>query len=83
MHAILYPRIKHVLKQGMKIMTVSVHRKWDMLVTYWLTLVCWSKTLKKKGDLIFMLDSQQKGFIVQKADRESKIASLSKNSRKI
>ena len=32
--AILYPRIKHVLKQGMKIVIVSVHRKWDRLVTY-------------------------------------------------
>ena len=29
----------HVLKQGMKIVTVSVHRKWDRLVTYWLALV--------------------------------------------
>ena len=32
--AILYPGIKHVLKQGMKIVTVSVNRKWDRLVTY-------------------------------------------------
>ena len=34
--AILYPRIKHVLKQGREIVTVSVHRKW--LITYWLAL---------------------------------------------
>ena len=26
--------IKHVLKQGMKIVIVSVHQKWDRLVTY-------------------------------------------------
>ena len=32
--AILYPRIKHVLKQGMKIVTISVHPKWDRLLTY-------------------------------------------------
>ena len=32
--AILYPRIKYVLKQGMKIVTVSVNRKWEILVTY-------------------------------------------------
>ena len=37
--AILYPCIKHILKQSMKIVTNSVHRKWDRLVTYWLTLV--------------------------------------------
>ena len=37
--SILYPRIKHVLKQGMKIVTVSVHRKWDRLITYWHALV--------------------------------------------
>ena len=35
--AILYPGIKHVLKEGMKIVTVSVKRKWDRLVTYWLS----------------------------------------------
>ena len=29
--AILYPRIKHVLKHSMEIVTVSVHRKWDGL----------------------------------------------------
>ena len=39
MCAILYQGIKHVLKQGMKIVTVSVNRKWDKLVTYWLALV--------------------------------------------
>ena len=32
--AILYPCIKHILKQSMKIVTVSVHRKWDRLVIY-------------------------------------------------
>ena len=37
--AILYPCIKHILKQSMKIMTVSVHWKWDRLVIYWHTLV--------------------------------------------
>ena len=33
--------IKHVLKQGMKIVGVSVNWKWDRLVTYWLALVRW------------------------------------------
>ena len=28
------PCIKHILKQSMKIVTVSVHWKWDSLVTY-------------------------------------------------
>ena len=37
--AILYPCIKHILKQSMKIVTVSVHRKWDRLVIYWHALV--------------------------------------------
>ena len=32
--AILYPCIKHILKQSMKIVAVSVHRKWDRLVIY-------------------------------------------------
>ena len=41
MNAILYPGIKHVLKQGMKIVTVSVNWKWDRLVTYQLALVSW------------------------------------------
>ena len=36
---ILYPCIKHILKQSMKIVTVSVHQKWDRLVIYWHTLV--------------------------------------------
>ena len=36
---ILYPCINHILKQSMKILTISVHWKWDRLVTYWLTLV--------------------------------------------
>ena len=31
--------LKHVLKQGMKILGVSVNWKWDRLVTYWLALV--------------------------------------------
>ena len=31
--------LKHVLKQGMKILGVSVSWKWDRLVTYWLALV--------------------------------------------
>ena len=39
MRAILYPGKKHVLKQAMKIMTVSVNQKWDRLVTYWLALI--------------------------------------------
>ena len=30
----LYPCIKHILKQSMTIVTVSVHRKWDRLVPY-------------------------------------------------
>ena len=38
--AILYPCTKHILKQSMKIVTVSVHRKWDRLVIYWHALVC-------------------------------------------
>ena len=33
--AILYPCIKHILKQSMKIVTISVHWKWDRLVIYW------------------------------------------------
>ena len=37
--AILLSGLKHVLKQGMKIMGVSVNWKWDRLVTYWLALV--------------------------------------------
>ena len=37
--AILPSGLKHVLKQGMKILGVSVNWKWDRLVTYWLTLV--------------------------------------------
>ena len=37
--AILPSGLKHVLKQGMKILGVSVHWKWDRLVTYWLVLV--------------------------------------------
>ena len=32
--AILYPCIKHILKKSVKIVTVSVHRKWDKLVIY-------------------------------------------------
>ena len=31
--------LKHVLKQGMKIVGASVNWKWDRLVTYWLALV--------------------------------------------
>ena len=37
--AILPSGLKHVLKQGMKILGVSVNWKWDRLVTYWLALV--------------------------------------------
>ena len=37
--AVLPSGLKHVLKQGMKIMGVSVSWKWDRLVTYWLALV--------------------------------------------
>ena len=37
--AILLSGLKHVLKQGMKIVGVSVNWKWDRLVTYWLALV--------------------------------------------
>ena len=37
--AILNPGIKHVLKQGMEIVTASVNWKWDRLVTYRLALV--------------------------------------------
>ena len=37
--AILPSGLKHVLKQGMKILGVSVNWKWDKLVTYWLALV--------------------------------------------
>ena len=37
--AILPSGLKHVLKQGMKILCVSVNWKWDRLVTYWLALV--------------------------------------------
>ena len=37
--AILPSGLKHVLKQGMKILGVSVNLKWDRLVTYWLALV--------------------------------------------
>ena len=36
---ILYPCINHILKQSMKIVTVSVHRKWDRQVIYWHALV--------------------------------------------
>ena len=32
--AILSSGLKHILKQGMKILGVSVNWKWDMLVTY-------------------------------------------------
>ena len=32
--AILLSGLKHVLKQGMKIVGVSVNWKWDRLVTY-------------------------------------------------
>ena len=39
MRAILYPYIKHILKQSMKIVTVSVHRKWDRQVISWHALV--------------------------------------------
>ena len=33
--AISYRGMKLVLKQGMKVGTISVNRKWDKLVTYW------------------------------------------------
>ena len=36
---ILPSGLKHVLKQGMKILGVSVDWKWDRLVTYWLALI--------------------------------------------
>ena len=39
---ILSPCINYILKQSMKIVTVSVHRKWDRLVIYWLALVACS-----------------------------------------
>ena len=41
--AILYPCIKHILKQSMKIVTVTVHRKWNRLVIYWHALVIFWK----------------------------------------
>ena len=37
--AILLSGLKHVLKQGTKIVDDSVNWKWDRLVTYWLALV--------------------------------------------
>ena len=37
--AIVPSGLKHVLKQGMKILGVSVNWKWDRLVTHWLVLV--------------------------------------------
>ena len=47
---IWYPCINHILKQSMKIVTVSVHRKWDRLVIYWhaLVLTVWWKLVKKQ-----------------------------------
>ena len=43
--AILPSGLKHVLKQGMKILGVSVNSKWDRLVTYWLAFVATKKNL--------------------------------------
>ena len=37
--AVLPSGLKHVLKQGMKIVGVLVNWKWDRLVTYWLSFV--------------------------------------------
>ena len=45
--AILYPCIKNILKQSMKIVTVSVHQKWDRLVIYWHALVIQMKASLK------------------------------------
>ena len=36
---ILYPCINHILKQSMKMVTISVHQKWDRLVIYLHALV--------------------------------------------
>ena len=46
MRAILYLRINHVFKQGMKSVTVSVYRKWDRLVTYLLAFVPGTYTMQ-------------------------------------
>ena len=56
MPAILYPCIKHVLKQGMKIVTASVNQNWDRLVTYGLALVHKYKNIFMwNPDLIYSL----------------------------
>ena len=51
--AILPSGLKHVLKQGMKILGVSVNWKWDRLVTYWLALVYYSKSFEQTDKLNF------------------------------
>ena len=54
--AILPSGLKHVLKQGMKILGVLVNWKWDRLVTYWLALVSISIILLQK-ELVFLISA--------------------------
>ena len=49
--AILPSGLKHVLKQGMKILRISVNWKWDRLVTFWLALVQWVNCPKDNLEL--------------------------------
>ena len=58
--AILPSGLKHVLKQGMKILGVSVNWKWDRLVTYWLALVESGENKNKQWCGLSLIHKQSK-----------------------
>ena len=65
-------------KQGMKIVTVSISRKWDRLVTYWLALVVETngslhfKMHGWKQNTVFMFDGDFMTYFWKRSDSDTK-----------